>query len=140
MRTSLPTPIHHIRARNQPIELGKYHSTPLILIKASNHIMSNGKPKTHKSQNQLPHKSKKKLSTSNNAVGFASTANAKNNHESISHFDVSGESLSGVAPSRRCSRKNRNQLTKATSINVRTPMSVLLSIKTRNAPIPLDIH
>ena len=123
--TSVPTHKVPIAASHPPTPLVKYQSTPLILIKASHPIINKGMLNTPITPNQLPRRSKKKLSTSNIAVGFAKTAKAKNSPESFNQVDVCGDNFSGSASSIRCSRINKNQLNNATRINVNTHISVL---------------
>lgn len=82
-----------------------------------------------------------KTKTSWNAVGFAITAAEKNSPERIAYIVVS---LSCTALWRVCVSpvlvRKRNHPISASIDNAITPRSVLLSTKTRKAPIPLITH
>ncbi len=78
-----------------------------------------------------------KSAISKNAVGLAILANAKKNHETATYFSAS---LCTNVPSLCESEMNFKKINPesiAKIVNAITPRSVLLSTKTKNAPIPL---
>ena len=87
---------------------------------------------------QNPTSNNAKITTSIKAVGFAITANPKKRAERIRYFKLCFESVS--TPFFWKWLRKIIPPNKARIVSARTPISVLLSTNTRNAPIPLVSH
>jgi hypothetical protein len=110
---------------------------------AMSHISKKNAPINPHTPSHNTHKNNPKFTTSNNAVGFASTAIPYKTPENTIYFFtlvVSSTLSASSVVDLRNTFKNTNHEYNAKIIRAKTPISVLLSMNTRKAPIPLINH